>query len=213
GDQAVPHEVADPIAVLHARLAPWHILDVVGAADDQLEVSLEFRTDRLPVNPGTLHRHHGAAGRLQPLPHLPQLQAIGAVGADRLGGPLAGLAIALAGNHRRLMHVRAGTTFNACFHPLLLEGCNRLRRATYSDCTTRAPRCRGRQRAIPLRRRGSNSVAGTAKPPQKLSTSKRSRLQDGVVRSAPLPLTPEPAQEHFLPSRCGRTPAAGSLRV
>jgi len=117
----------------------WALPNVVGVADDQLEVSLEFRVHRFPVDPGTLHRHQGAAGRLQPVSHLPQLQARGAVGAGLLAGPRASPAVVQAGNHRRLMPVQAGTTLNNCFHLLLLDGGNRLRRATYSDSTPRAP--------------------------------------------------------------------------
>jgi hypothetical protein len=43
-------------------------------------------------------------------------------GANLLTGPFAGRAVVQAGNHRRPMHVAADTTFNDCFHPLLLEG-------------------------------------------------------------------------------------------
>jgi hypothetical protein len=51
----VAEQVADPLGVPHVGLAAGDRLDVVGVADDQLEVALEDRVDRLPVDPGALH--------------------------------------------------------------------------------------------------------------------------------------------------------------
>jgi hypothetical protein len=99
----------------------------------------------------------------QPIPHLLQGGAGRGEGADLLAGSFVRRTAVHAGDNGCLMNVQASTAFNDCVHaPLLVLGkCNRLRRAIKSDSTIRAPRCRGRQRAIPLRRRGSDSVTGT----------------------------------------------------
>jgi hypothetical protein len=39
-DQAVTHQIGDPLGILHVRLAAGHVPDVPGIADDQLEMPL-----------------------------------------------------------------------------------------------------------------------------------------------------------------------------
>src|ERR1700685_2802525 len=45
----------------------------------------------------------------------------------------------------------------------------------------RSPRCRGQQRAIPLRRRGPDFAAGAGQPPDIASASQRSQAQSAAV--------------------------------
>jgi hypothetical protein len=174
-------------------------------------VSLQHRVDRAPVDAGALHRHQRAARGCQPVPHLFQVRAGRAEGADLLAGSLGGRTTVQAGQHCRLMNVQPGAAFNDCFHaPLLvLRGCNRLRRAIKSDSTMRAPRCRGRQRAIPLRRRGSDSATGIQY--HRITPRPRSdhtfRVSWFGPRRHPLEGT---TQAHLLPSRCGRRPLVDS---
>ena len=55
----MPQQVGEPLAVPHVGLAPRHGLDVAGVDQQQLELLLQQVPDRLPVDPGALHRHVG----------------------------------------------------------------------------------------------------------------------------------------------------------
>jgi len=46
-DQAVADQIGDPLGILDVGLAPRHRLDVMGVGDDQFEVTLQHRMDRL----------------------------------------------------------------------------------------------------------------------------------------------------------------------
>src|SRR4051794_8493046 len=155
----------------------------------------------VPVDPGAFHRYQGAAARPQPGTHLGQFAAGGAEAADLFATTLA--TAVQAGHHAGLVHVQAGAASNDCFHAPLHVWCNRLRRAIKSDSTMRAPRCRGRQRAIPLRRRGSNSVSGLlsiTRQKNDLEAITPSECR-GLLRAA---RCTRPTHGHFQPSRCRR---------
>jgi hypothetical protein len=49
-NQAVAHELREPLTVLHVRLAPGHGLDVLRVPDEELEAPLEHRVDGSPVH-------------------------------------------------------------------------------------------------------------------------------------------------------------------
>jgi hypothetical protein len=68
GDQAVPHQIGDPFGILHIGLAPRHVADVPGVADDQLEMSLKDGVDRAPVDARALHPDVRHSLRPQPVP-------------------------------------------------------------------------------------------------------------------------------------------------
>src|SRR3954470_8784952 len=88
--------------------------------------------------------------------------------------------------------------------------CNRLRRAIKSDSTMRAPRCRGRQRAIPLRRRGSNSVSGLLSITRHKNELEAITHSDcrGLLRAARCTRS---THGHFQPSRCRRRRLVNSV--
>ena len=120
-DQAVAHQVGGPLGVLDVGLAPRHGLDVMGVGDDQLEMALQDRMDRLPVNPGALHADMRHAVALQPIPHRLQILRHRRKRPDLLMRLAAGLPDQHAGDHRRLMDVETGTAFDDRIHHLLRE--------------------------------------------------------------------------------------------
>ena len=72
GDQAVADQIGDPLGILHVGLAPRHVADVPGVADDQLEMPLQDGVDRAPVDARALHpdmRH----ARLRASPATPRV--------------------------------------------------------------------------------------------------------------------------------------------
>ena len=68
GDQAVPHQIGDPLGILHVGLAPRHVADVPGVADDQLEMPLQDGIDRAPVDARALHPNVRHSRCPQPVP-------------------------------------------------------------------------------------------------------------------------------------------------
>jgi len=73
GDQAVAHQLRDPLRILHVGLAAGHVLDVMGVADDQVDVAFQHGVDRLPVDAGALHADVGDAVLSKPRPQCLQL--------------------------------------------------------------------------------------------------------------------------------------------
>src|SRR5207248_3777826 len=97
-------------------------------------------------------------------------------------------------------------SLNDRFHPYLQGQMRSLRRTAYLDATMRAPGSTGRQRVIPSRRRGSNSVSGfkshrTLLRPLAIA----SRVCRSLIRAA------SQTTHHFLPWRCAGT-GTGELR-
>ncbi len=89
--QPVAQQVGQPLGVLDVGLAPRHRLDVPRVDQQQRELLLQQVPDRLPVDPGALHRHVRAARLLQPGRQRQQLVGHRAEGAhllDRLADPL-----------------------------------------------------------------------------------------------------------------------------
>ena len=60
-------QLRKPRRVRDVRLAPGDLLDVTRVAQHALKGVLEDRPDRLPVDPGCLHRHVRDAVRAQPI--------------------------------------------------------------------------------------------------------------------------------------------------
>src|SRR3954452_3086378 len=76
------YQVGNPVGVLHVRLAPRHVPDVSGIADDQGELPFQHGVDGTPAGARALHADMGELLGLEPVPYL--LKAAG-------GGPRAHL--------------------------------------------------------------------------------------------------------------------------
>jgi hypothetical protein len=123
-DQAVAQQVADPLAVLHVGLAPRHGFDVLGVGHDHLEVVLQRRIDRLPVDAGALHRDLADGGLQQPVPQRDEIVAHRAEAADLLVRAPATAGAVHAGHHRGLVHIETGAAVDDDLHglpPVLAE--------------------------------------------------------------------------------------------
>jgi len=99
-------QLAQPGRVRDIGLAAGDLLDVAGVDQQQLEVVLEHRPDRLPIDAGRLHRHLPDPMRLEPVAQRQQpahrrlelhhlLLARAALAGD-----------AHAGGHLRLVHIQ-----------------------------------------------------------------------------------------------------------
>lgn len=110
-DKAVAHEIGDPLGVLHVGLAPGHVADVRGIADDQRERAFECCIYRLPINAGAFHADVRHLMREQPVAQGNEIAAHGAEGAHLLPGPALGRTDDDTGDHRALMHIEPGDAF------------------------------------------------------------------------------------------------------
>ncbi len=163
-DQAVAKQVGDPLAVLHIGLAARHVLDVVRVADHQFEGPVQHCIDRLPVDPGALHRDMRAAVLLKPLPHLPQRRRQRPKRADLLRRSLPRWTSQQTRHHRRLMYIEAAAPFHDHIHNHL--PCNVVVAAPpgKSDTAMRAHPEWGQQNVIPSRRAGQSLRRGSSPP-------------------------------------------------
>ena len=118
----MPNQIGDPLGILHIGLAPRHVADVTGVADDQLEMPVEDGVDGAPVNAGALHPDMRHPKLLQPVPQRLQIARHRPEGPDLLPRPLARGADQDAGDDRLLMHVQPTTPLNDDLHPRLHPG-------------------------------------------------------------------------------------------
>ena len=128
-------QIADPVAILPVGLAAWHVLDVTSVAHHHLEIVLQHRIDRLPIDAGALHRYQRAAIVLQPIPQVLEIRQRRAEGAHLLARFRSCGTEVQAGHDRCLMHIQPGTALNDGFHQLLHDKGNQgrsLRRALFS---------------------------------------------------------------------------------
>ncbi len=187
GDQAVTGQFADPVAVLHVGLAARHVLDVVRVADDHLEAALQHRIDRPPVDAGALHRDQRAAAarsqsRSSPVPAR-RAESAGLLAGLGFAAPTFRQATTVAWCTSRLAQHSTMASINS---PCKGRKVRPLRRAIKSDSTMRAPRCRGRQRAIPFKAARIKLRDGDGNTTGELYDLQRSQRHSGVVRPAPL---------------------------
>ena len=83
--QAVGHQLPDPLAVQHVALAPADLLRHARRHEHHLEArALQRLVDRYPVDRGRFHRHLGHPARRQPRRHLLQIAGKGAERTHRL---------------------------------------------------------------------------------------------------------------------------------
>ena len=83
--QAVGHQLPDPLAVQHVALAPADLLRHARRHEHHLEArALQRLVDRDPVDRGRFHRHLGHPARRQPRRHLFQIAGKGAERTHRL---------------------------------------------------------------------------------------------------------------------------------
>ena len=122
GDQPMADQIGDPLGVLHIGLAPRHVADVAGIADDQFEMPFQHGIDRAPVNAGALHADLRHPKLLQPVPQRLQIARHRPEGPDLLPRPLARGVDQDAEDDRLLMHVQPTTPLNDDFHPRLHPG-------------------------------------------------------------------------------------------
>jgi hypothetical protein len=120
GDQAVPHQIGDPLGILHTGLAPRHVADVPGVPDDQLEKPLKDGVDRAPVDARALHPDVRHSRFPQPVPQRFELPRHGAKRPHLLGRLRARRADEKARHDRLLMHVQTTAPLDDCLHRRLL---------------------------------------------------------------------------------------------
>ena len=85
--QAVGHQLPDPLAVQHVALAPADLLRHARRHEHHLEArALQRLVDRYPVDRGRFHRHLGHPTRRRPRRHLLQIAGKGAERTHRLLG-------------------------------------------------------------------------------------------------------------------------------
>src|SRR5271157_2048465 len=120
GDQAVPNQVGDPLGVLHIGLAPRHVADVPGVADDQFEMPLQDGIDRAPVDARALHPDVRHSRRPQPVPQRFEVPRHGAKRPHLLGRLRPRCADQKARHDRLLMHVQTTAPLNDRLHHRLL---------------------------------------------------------------------------------------------
>lgn len=112
-------QVRDPFRVLHIGLATGDGLDVVRVADGQVEVILQDRVDRLPVDPGALHCDVRYAFRGEPVAQGLEVSGHGPERPDLLARPASGQAGQGASNDCRLVDVQTAAAFDDGFHDRL----------------------------------------------------------------------------------------------
>ena len=120
GDQPVPDQIGDPLGILHVGLAPRHIADVSGVADDQLEMPLQDGIDRAPVDARALHPNVRHSRCPQPVPQRFEVPRHGAKRPHLLDRLNAGRADQKTRHDRLLMNVQAATPLNNHLHRHLL---------------------------------------------------------------------------------------------
>ena len=118
GDQAVSNQIGDPLGILHIGLAPRHVADVPGVADDQLEMPLKARVDRPPVDARALHPDVRHSRFPQPVPQRFEVARHRTKRPYLLGRLRPGRADQKARNERLLMHVQTTTSLDDCLHSL-----------------------------------------------------------------------------------------------
>ena len=120
-DETMRNQLGEPRCVVHVCLAAGHILHMRRIDQDQLEILVRKNVPhRLPVDPGRLHRRACHALRREPLAKRNQLRRRRrkrsyfrfGLGPDHATN---------TGNHRRLVHVEAGTRLMQQFHHTLLQ--------------------------------------------------------------------------------------------
>jgi hypothetical protein len=120
GDQPVPDQIGDPLGILHVGLAPRHIADVPGVADDQLEMPLQDGIDRAPIDARALHPNVRRSCRLQPVPQRFERARHSSKRPHLLDRLNAGRADQKTRHDRLLMNVQAATPLNNHLHRHLL---------------------------------------------------------------------------------------------
>jgi hypothetical protein len=119
-DQAVAQQLAQPLGILDVGLAPRHVADVLGVADNDLDVPFQNRVDRLPEHPGALHRDMAHAAFPQPVAQRFKIRRHRAEGPELLAAPPARLADQDAAHHGLLMNIQTGPALMQNVHRHLL---------------------------------------------------------------------------------------------
>ena len=120
GDQAMSHQIGDPFGILHIGLAPRHVADVPGVADDQFEMFLQDGVDRAPVDARALHPDVRHGRRPQPVPQHFEVPRHRAKRPHLLGWLRPGHADQNARYDRLLMHIQTAAPLNDRLHRRLL---------------------------------------------------------------------------------------------
>jgi hypothetical protein len=116
GDQPVPNQIGDPLGILHIGLAPRHVADVPGVADDQLEMPLQDGIDRAPIDARALHPNVRHPRRLQPVPQCFEVSRHGAERPHLLGRLNPRRPDQKARHDRLLMNVQTTAPLNDRLH-------------------------------------------------------------------------------------------------
>ena len=184
--QAATQQVGDPLGVpvsstgqaLHVGLAPRHRLHVPGIDHHHAELVLQYVVDRLPVDPGALHRHLGYLMARQPVGQGQQVLGHGGKAAHLLA-----LRGDDAGRHPLLVHVQpAAPLVNGIHLPApSVDGCRPAGDRRTRDFTMRALR------------RGGATFLGAWRSPRQFPARARS-ANDGRPSRRPAP-------PHFHPLR------------
>jgi len=109
-------QLRDPLRVLHVRLAAGHVLDVVGIADGQVDVSLQHGIHRLPVDAGAFHADVGDPVLGQPRPQGLQITRGRAEATQQLLRLAPWRADQDAADDAGLVDVQASATFEKNIH-------------------------------------------------------------------------------------------------
>ena len=175
--QAATQQVGDPLGVpvsstgqaLHIGLAPRHRLHVPGIDHHHAELVLQYVVDRLPVDPGALHRHLGYLMARQPVGQGQQVLGHGGKAAHLLA-----LRGDDAGRHPLLVHVQpAAPLVNGIHLPApSVDGCRPAGDRRTRDFTMRALRRGGATfldawrspRQFPARARSANDGRPSRRP-------------------------------------------------
>ena len=107
-DQTMGEKICQPGGIVDVSLAARHVLDLSGIRQHQLKIAItEDMPDRLPVDAGRLHGHHGTALGCQPVR---QGKKARGGGVERADFPLDRTVhhVPHAGDHRLLVHIQTG---------------------------------------------------------------------------------------------------------
>ena len=75
-------QLGQPLAILHVRLAPGHVLDMARVYQNDLKLPLQDVVDRLPKHPGRFHSQVGNPFCKQPIAQAEQIASHGAKGSN-----------------------------------------------------------------------------------------------------------------------------------
>lgn len=157
-------QLGQPLGILHVSLAPGHVLDPLGIADDDGERVLQDRMHWAPVDPGALHPDMGTAGGGQPVAQLQQARGGRGKTTDLATDLLARPSDPQTRHHGRLMDIQTATTLDQGLHSRLPSWATITALSRGTDTPKRALRLRRQHMMIPIDSAGQSAMRGlTAK--------------------------------------------------